>query len=117
VTTTANIRRISIGVLTIVAMVAVLLPVCMAIGCDMGSTGMAGGPMSGFTTQCASTMTSLAQAAIAPGSQLTLLLTLVAALGMVFVLYSPSLTMRLVPIVAEDPPPPPDDPRGVRLII
>jgi len=121
VPTAANIRRVSIGVLTIIAIVAVLLPVCMAMGCNMGSGmaggSMAGGPMAGFNAECASTMTSLAQAAIAPGSQLTFLLTLVAALGMAFVLFSPPLTMRLVPIVAEEPPPPPEDPRGVRLII
>ena len=115
--TAAYKHKLSIGVVTIIAMVAVLLPACMAVGCGMGASGMAGSTMLGFNAACAKTMTSVAQAAIAPGSPQTLLLTLFAALAMVLVLFAPPLTMRPVRAVAEDPPPPPENPRGVRLII
>ena len=110
-------QKFSIGVVTIMAMVAVLLPACMAVGCSMGLSGMAGSKMLGLTSACAKTVTSVAQAAVAPGSQQSLILTLVAALGMVVVFFAPPLVMRPVRAVAEDPPPKPEDPRGVRLII
>ena len=115
--TSAFKRKLSIGVVTIFTMVAVLLPACMAVGCGTGAFGMAGSTMLGFNAACSQTMASVAQAAIVPGSPQTLLLTLVAALAMVRVLFAPPLTMRPVRAVAEDPPPPPEDPRGVRLII
>ena len=115
--TKANMHKLSLGVVIIIAMVAVLLPVCMSVGCDMGATGMGDSSMLGFNAICIDMSTGLAPAATAPGSPQTLILTLVAALGMVLVLFSPPLTMRPVRAVAEDPPPPPEDPRGVRLII
>jgi hypothetical protein len=105
------------GVVIIIAMVAVLLPVCMAVSCGMSPMSMMGTSMLGFSSDCGSTMTSAVQAAIAPGSPQSLILMLVAAFGVASVLASPRLSTRLVRAVAEDPHAPPDDPRGVRLII
>lgn len=110
-------RKLSIGVVAIIAMVVVLLPLCMAAGCGMSSVGMTGSSALGFSSDCSNAMTSVAEAAIAPGSPQSLILLLVVAFGLAFALAAPSLTVRLVRVVAEDPPPPPEDPRGVRLII
>jgi hypothetical protein len=101
----------------IIAMVAVLLPLCMMVGCDMSASQMLGSSTLGFSNACVSTITSNAQAAIAPGNMQTLILTLVAALGVVFVLTAPQSSMRLVRAVAEDPPAPPEDPRGARFLV
>jgi hypothetical protein len=105
------------GVVIIIAMVAVLLPMCMAFGCGMSPMAMMGSSTLGFSSDCGNTMTSVAQAATAPGSPQSLIMLLVAAFGLAFVLASPPLSARLVRVVAEEPPPPPEDPRGVRLII
>lgn len=116
----ADIRKLSVGMVIIIAMITVLLPLCMAISCDMGMTGMSGmtgSSVLGFNADCVDVMTGGAQAAIAPGSQQSIILTLVAALAVMFVLAFPPAAMRSIRVVAEDPPAPPDDPRGVRLII
>jgi len=105
------------GVVIIIAMVAVLLPLCMAFDCGMSPTDMMGSSMLGFSSDCGKTMTSVAQVATAPGSPQSLILLLVAAFGMAVAFAAPPLSSRLVRVVAEEPPPPPDDPRGVRLII
>lgn len=117
---TADIRKFSLGMVVIIAMITVLLPLCMAVACDMGTSGMSGmtgSSVLGFNAECVSAITGGAQAAIAPGSQQSLILTLVAALAVMFVLAIPPVTMRSILAVAEDPPAPPEDPRGVRLII
>jgi hypothetical protein len=115
---TANIRRVSTGVVIIISMVAVLLPLCMAVGCGMSPIDMMGHSSTlGFSSDCTAAMSSAAQAAVAPGSPQSLILLLVAAFGLAFVLAAPSPAVRLVRVVAEDPPAPPEDPRGVRLII
>jgi len=114
---TANIRRVSLAMVIIIAMVAVLLPLCMAIGCEMTPMGIMGSSTLGFSSDCTDAMTSVAQAAVAPGSPQSLILLLVAAFGLAFALAAPSPVVRLVRVAAEDPPPPPEDPRGVRLII
>ena len=110
-------RKLSMGVVIIIAMVAVLLPACMAVGCGMNTMSMTGSSVLGFNSGCTATMTSVVQVATAPGSPQSLILLLVAAFGAASVLASPLLATRLVRIVAEEPPPPPEDPRGVRLII
>jgi len=114
---TVNIRRFAQTMVIIFAMVAVLLPLCMAVGCGMGSMSMDGSSMLGFSSDCVKVMTSGAEAATAPGSPQSLILLLVAAFGLAFAIASPPLSSRLVRVVAEEPPPPPEDPRGVRLII
>lgn len=113
----ANMRRLSMGTVIAIAMITVLLPMCMALDCGMGSGGMHHSSMLGFSSECASAMTVVAQAAVTPGSPQSLIMLLVAAFAGALVLTSPPLAMRLVRVVAEEPPPPPEDPRGVRLII
>jgi hypothetical protein len=115
---TADIRKVSLIMTIIIAMIAVLLPVCMVVQCGMGADQMAMGSHGlSFGGACVGTMTSGAQAAIAPGSPLSLILLLVAAFGGALVLTAPPLVVRPVRAMAEDPPPPPEDPRGERLII
>jgi hypothetical protein len=94
----------------IFAMVAVLLPLCMMVGCDMSASQMLGSSTLGFGKACTTTVTSSAQAAIAPNNLQSLILTLVAAIGAAFVLTAPQSSMRLVRAVAEDP-------RGARFIV
>jgi ABC-type spermidine/putrescine transport system permease subunit II len=101
----------------IFAMVSVLLPLCMMVGCGMSTSEMLGSSMLGFSSQCATTMTSTAEAAIAPANLQSLILTLVAALGVVFVLAAPQQSTRLIRVLAEDPPAPPEDPLGARFIV
>lgn len=113
----ANMRKLSMGPVIAIAMVAVLLPLCMAVDCGMGAGGMHHSSMLGFASDCSSPMALAAPAAIAPGSPQSLILLLVAAFGGALALTSPPLAVRFVRAAAVDPPPPPEDPRGVRLII
>jgi len=113
----ADIRKFSVGMLIIIAMIAVLLPLCMAISCDMGMGEVMGSSTLGLSAECITTVTGGAQAAITPGNQQSLILTLVAALAVALVIAFPPLTMTPLRALAEVPPDPPDDPRGVRLII
>ena len=114
---TANIRKVSLVMVIIIGMVAVLLPLCMMAECGMSASEMLTAPGFGFSKACVTNMTSSAQAAIEAGTQQSLILTLVAALGVALVVMFPPLTMRPLRAVAEDPPTPPADPRGARLII
>jgi hypothetical protein len=115
---TADIRKVSIAMAIIIAMITVLLPLCMMAACGMGATEMMGSPALGLSGDCVNVMTSGAQAAISPGSPLSaILLLLTAAVGVAFALAVPPLATQGVRVVAEDPPAPPDDRRGVRLII
>lgn len=113
----ANMRKLSMGAVIIIAMVAVLLPLCMVVECGMSASEMARASALGLGETCVKAVTGGAQAAIAPGSPQSLILTLVAALGMALVFAFPPLTMRPLRAMAKDPPAPPEDPRGVRLII
>jgi hypothetical protein len=120
VAATANIRKVSLIMVIIVSMVAVLLPLCVMLECGMSSpSAMLGhhGAAVGFSAACVTAMTDAAQPAILGGNQQSLILTLVAVLGIAAVLVQPPLAMRPLRAAAEDPPPPPEDPRGARLII
>lgn len=115
--TTANIRRVSLSMAIVIAMITVLLPLCMMVECGMSAGEMVSTPGLGFSSQCKTTMTSVAQAAVDPGNPFSLIVLLFAAFAGALALTTPPLSMRLVRTVAEDPPAPPEDPRGVRLII
>ena len=102
----------------VVAMIAIALPLCQALVCDMVPGAMTSTSGIGFGRLCnPATMTTTAPAGVVPtGSQplfLAIAMLIVAAVMMV----SPSRQLRFLRAVAEDPPPPPEDPRGVRLII
>ena len=115
---TNDMRKISMTMVIIFAMVAVLLPLCVMLGCGMDLSHMMGSHTGfSFSDACTSAAGSVAQAAIAPGNLQTLIMTLVVALGLVFALALPQPSMRLVRVVAEEPPPPPEDPLGARFIV
>ena len=114
---TANIHKVSLTMVIIIGMVAVLLPLCMMAVCGMSASEMLAAPGFGFSKTCVTSTTSGVQAAIEAGTQQSLILTLVAALGVALVGMFPPLTMRPLRAVAEDPPAPPADPRGARLIV
>ena len=115
---TNDMRKVSIAMVIILAMVAVLLPLCVMIGCGMDTGHMMGSHTGfGFTDACTNAAGDAAQAAIAPGNLQTLIMTLVVALGLVFSLALPQPSAHLVRIVAEEPPPPPEDPLGARFIV
>lgn len=113
----ADIRKVSLATVIILAMVTVLLPLCMMIGCGMGFTEMMGSPVLGLSSSCVNTMTTGAQVAISSGSPLSLILLMLAVVGGALLLLAPSLDVRPLRAVADNPPDPPADPRGVRLII
>ncbi|MDO8986820.1 MAG: hypothetical protein Q7V14_01155 [Coriobacteriia bacterium] len=112
-----NIRRISAAMVIIIAMVAVLLPLCMMVGCGMGFSEMMDAPAFGVGAACVNAMGSSAQAALAAGNPQSLILLLVAVLGATLVLFAPSLSVRPSYAVAKCPPDAPRDPLGVRLIV
>lgn len=115
---TNDMRKVSIAMVIIFSMVAVLLPLCVMLGCGMNMSHMLGSHTGfGFTDACTSAAGSVAQVAIAPGNLQTLIMTLVVALGLVFALALPQQSTRLVRVVAEEPPPPPEDPLGARFIV
>lgn len=110
-------RRFSIATVIIFAMITVLLPLCMMVGCGMTLGEMTHASAFGLSSACVNTMASGAQAAIESGSPLSLILLLVAVFGGMLVFAAPPLAMRTLRTDAEDPPAPPLDPRGVRLIV
>ncbi len=115
--TVANTRRFSAATVIIFAMITVLLPLCMMVGCGMTFGEMASAPALGLSSACLNTMVDGPLAAINPGSPMSFILLLVAVLGVVFVLAAPGLALRPLCAAAESPPAPPLDPRGVRLIV
>lgn len=115
---TGDIRKVSMIMVVAIAMVAVLLPMCAMLQCQMTPLEMLHSHMGlGFSSRCATTMDSAAQAAVAPGSLQTIILMLFAVMGFVYALALPSRSVRFVRVSAEEPPPPPEDPLGTRLTI
>ncbi|MBU4555646.1 MAG: hypothetical protein KJ747_02100 [Actinobacteria bacterium] len=115
--TLANIRRLSAAMTIIIAMVAVLLPLCMMVGCGMGFSEMMDAPAFGVGVACVNAMGNVAQVALAAGNPQSLILLMVAVLGAAVVLFAPLLTLRQSYAAAEFPPDAPRDPLGVRLIV
>lgn len=113
-----NIRRLSVTMIIIMAMIAVALPLCQMIDCNMLMGTMSHHMGASLSRACdfASSTTAGPIGVVPPGSE-SLLLSLAALLGVAFVVLHPPREVRLVRVIAEDPPPPPEDPRGARLII
>jgi len=114
-----DIRRVSLTMAIVVAMIAIALPLCQALACDMGMGSMAS-PFSGagFSETCdLGAMTTTAPVSVVPPGAQSLLFSFAMLIVMAFVTVFPPRQQRLVRAVAEDPPAPPEDPRGVRLII
>jgi hypothetical protein len=114
-----DIRRVSLTMAIVVAMISIALPLCQAIVCDMGMGSMSSSHMgTGFSGACdLGVMTSTAPAGVVPPGSQSLLLSLAMFVVMALVTVFPPRQLRLIRAVAEDPPAPPEDPRGVRLII
>ena len=114
-----DIRRVSLIMAIVVAMISIALPLCQAIVCDMGMGSMSSSHMgTGFSGACdLGVMTTTAPAGVVPPGSQSLLLSLAMLIVMALVTVFPPRQLSLIRVVAEDPPAPPEDPRGVRLII
>ncbi len=102
----------------VVAMIAIALPLCQALVCDMGVATMTHTPGIGFAPACdLGAMTATAPAGVVPPGSQSLIFALAMLIVVALMVVSPPRQMRFMRSVAEDPPDPPEDPRGVRLII
>ncbi len=113
-----DIRKVALAVVVVLTMIAVVLPLCQALECDM-PLATAGHPMdAGFSAACdLGTMISGGPSGVVPAGSQSLLLSLTMLIGVALMVVTPPRQLRFVRAVAEDPPAPPEDPRGVRLII
>jgi hypothetical protein len=101
----------------VVAIVAIAVPTCRMVGCDMNMGAMPFVPFSG--THASSDCPGQWELFTTPASTLpsgteSLLLTLVAALFAAVVLFAPQMSARPVLVRVSNPPPPPEEPRGER---
>jgi hypothetical protein len=113
----AHMRRMLLPLTIVVALVAIAVPTCRMIGCDMDMGAMRIVPMGGtyLSAQCPGQWEfSSTPVSTVPNGSSAILLTLVAALVAAVVLIAPQSTSRFVLVRVSDPPPPPEDPRGER---
>ena len=111
-----------LAVMLVIAVIAVAIPTCEMIGCNMG---MCGGmmristiPGPTFGSACDGTwLTSGSVAGIMPAEFLTILLALIAALAASLVAFSPRVEFQMACMSEANAPPPPLDPRGERFIL
>ena len=117
-----NSHKILLNVMLAIALLAVAIPTCQMIGCDMG---MCGGMMRittipGPTIGVACGGIWLASASVAgtmPAEFLSLLLALIVAFAFSLTAFSPRVEFRMARIADANAPPPPLDPRGERFIV
>jgi len=114
----ANIHRVALPLVIAMAIVAIAIPTCRMINCDMDmGKGMPFMPrgLGIFNPACAGEwVTSTGPSAIVPSGVQSLLLTLIAAVVAVVALFAPQFTARPVFAFSAQPPPPPESPRGER---
>lgn len=102
----------------VVAMIAVALPLCQTLVCDMLPSTMPHTAGTSLSRVCdLSTMTAPAPSGVVPTGAQPILFSLAMMIVMALAVVFPPRQQRYVLAVAEDPPAPPEDPRGVRLII
>lgn len=102
----------------IIAMVAIALPLCQMVVCEMPVGTMSHHGGLSFGSDCdLGTLTSPATTGIVPSGAQSLIFSLALLMGVAIMTVFPPRHVSLVRVVAEDPPAPPEDPRGVRLII
>lgn len=111
-----NIRRITLALVIVMALVAIAIPTARMIGCDMSMGGMPFMPVgAGFYNDCPGEwVTSTGPAGVTSNGLLNLVLTLASALMVAAIVFSPSVSARPVRVVLGEPPGPPSDPRGQR---
>jgi hypothetical protein len=105
-----------------IAVIAVAIPACQMIGCDMSMTGgmmrISTIPGPTFSDACAGTWVSNpSQPGVPPTQSITALLSLFAAIAAAIVLFSPRVEFRPVRLVDANGPPDPLDPRGERFTV
>ncbi len=113
----AHMRKLVMPLAIVVALVAIAVPTCTMIGCDMSMGAMPFVPFSGprVTSDCPGEWAYFtAPASTLPAVSYSILLTLVAAIVAALVLFAPQMTSRPVLARVSNPPPPPEDPRGER---
>jgi hypothetical protein len=112
----------SLALLIAIAVIAVAIPTCQMVGCDMS---MPGGMMristhlgGSFGQACDGRwVSSSTQYAVPPSGFSALLLSLFAAIAAAAVLFSPRVALRPVRFVDANGPPPPLEPRGERFTV
>jgi hypothetical protein len=113
----AHMRRMLLPLAIVVALVAIAVPTCRMINCDMDMGAMRIMPMGGthVASNCSGQWEfSSTPTSTLPGGSDSLLLTIVAALCATVVLIAPQVASRPVLARVSNPPPPPDEPRGER---
>jgi hypothetical protein len=116
-----NSRKTLAALAIIIALVAIVVPTCRMVGCEMQTGGRMGfmhyGDALGFFSNCGGSWSNSATpvGVVPPSPQALLLLVLMAAIGSMMLLRRPQVLVHAVRIVDADPPPPPEDPRGERL--
>ena len=114
-------RKLIVPLIVAVAIVAVVIPSCQMIGCTMPMRFMpliTDGVSFTNPSSCGGTFVfGNAPSAVVPSGANSLMLTLVAALAIAAVLFSPRVEASPLRIVRVEPPPPPEDPRGERFLV
>jgi hypothetical protein len=113
----ANNRRVAMALVVMMAVVAIAIPTCTMIGCDMEMNG--GMPFmpsgSGIFNSCPGEwVTNTGPLGVIPNGAENVVLALSVAIIAVAVTLAPRRTTAPVRISAADPPPPPEDPLGQR---
>ena len=113
----ANNRRVAMALVVMIAVVAIAIPTCTMIGCDMGMSG--GMPFmpsgTGMYNSCAGEwVTSSGPVGVLPSGAENLLLALGAAIVAVTVTLAPRQAAVPAWVLVAEPPPPPEDPLGQR---
>ena len=102
----------------VVAIVAIAVPTCRMVGCDMGAMGaMPLVPHDGphVSSMCLGQWEfSSAPTGIVPTGSDPLIMSIFAALAAAVILLAPQRATRFEFAYVGDPPPPPQDPRGER---
>lgn len=111
------IRRLALALVIVMAVVAIAIPTCVMVGCDMQMGG--GMPFMphgvGVFNDCPGQwVSSTGPLAVLSSSADTLMLTLLAAVVAAIVVFSPRMVARPVRVSRAEPPPPPEPPRGER---
>ena len=110
-------RRFILPLAIVVAIVAIAVPTCRMVGCDMDMGAMPFVPHNGphLSSACLGQWEfNSAPTGIVPGGTDSLILSFLVAIAAVVVLTSPQRTARPVLAFAGDPPIPPLAPRGER---
>lgn len=116
-----NSKRALLVLIVVVAFVAVVVPTCRMIGCNMkmgAITPFGHHTLPGMYSTCGGEMVfnSVPQAVVPSGAD-SLTVALIGAVLAAVALLSPRSQSRFVPVRAQAPPPPPEDPLGTRLTL